>query len=359
MVLRAIVAAYVAEAMPASSATVSHLIPVSLSTASIRATMSDLAELGLIEKPHASSGRLPTELGLRLFVDELLDTTELAEYERRSLVSECEEVSTAGVVGWISTLLSEKTHQLGFVMSPRVDRMAMRHISFVRVSTDKVLAVLVPEAGPIQQRWIEEEGAHDQAELDAFAARLNERLPGRTLSELRVLLERELRELRYRARNALAEALALGVRALAAPFPDEMGLVIARRSAFLNQPEFDDPDRIRGILEAVETKERLLEVIEQILDDPRDMVTVSLGEELEEPGLRQCAMVAVPYWKTGHSEFGAHAGEDLPADQALGVLGVIGPSRMDYRRVIPLVGFCSHLVTRKLTPSTETTPAWR
>jgi len=348
MVLRAVVTAYVAQAAPASSAPVSHLLPVPLSSASIRNTMADLSALGLIEKPHASAGRIPTDGGLRVFVEQLLSPQSLADFDRRSLSQACEDLSGEGMTRWVSQLLSERTHQLGFVVTPRVERVPMRHVSFVRVARNKLLAVLVPEAGPIQQREIEDTGAGDQSELDAVAARLNERLPGHTLSEMRVLLEGELRDLRSQARGIYTRTAELGLQAFAATPSEEGDLVITTRSALLNQPEFNDPDRTRAIFEAVETNRRLLEVIGRVLETPGDEVRVSLGEDLDELGLRHCAMVAISY--------GARSGrEDLETgtatgDQPLGVLGVIGPNRMDYGRVIPLVHYCSRLVTEKLLP---------
>jgi heat-inducible transcriptional repressor len=227
----------------------------------------------------------------------------------------------------------------------------MRHVSFVRVARDKLLAVLVPEAGSIQQRVIDDRGSDDQGELDAVAARLNERLPGRTLGEMRALLEKELRDLRSEARSVYFRAADLGLRAFAVVASEPADLVITTRSALLSQPEFNDPDRTRAIFEAVETNQRLVDVIGRVLEDEGDDVSVCLGEDLEELGLRDCAMVAVSYGRGTRSVSPSdrRAGE-VKDHKALGALGVIGPNRMDYGRVIPLVSYCSWLVTRKLTP---------
>lgn len=354
MVLRAVVAAYVAAAAPASSGTVSHLLPVPLSSASIRNTMSDLANLGLIEKPHASAGRVPTELGMRFFVDQLLDATDLTDYERLTLTNECDNIGSESVVSWVSALLSSRTHQLGFVLSPRIDRMRMRHVSLVRVAIDRLLVVLVPEAGAVQQRVMHEQGARDQAELDAMAAQITERLSGRTLQELRALLTSELSQLRREAQGLLARSLSLGLRVLKEPELDELELVVTNHSALLSQPEFHDPDRLRGILKAVEDNENLLDVVGQILDSSESTVSVSLGGELVDADLQECALVAVPYGRSGQ---GAQGVDDLGVATpraALGALGVIGPRRMDYARVISLVRFCSELVTEKLNSGNDT-----
>jgi heat-inducible transcriptional repressor len=280
-----------------------------------------------------------------------LHPRQLPDFDRRSLSNECEEVTGEAVARWVSQQLSERTHQLGFVVAPRVERVPMRHVSFVRVARDKLLAVLVPEAGSIQQRVIDDRGSDDQGELDAVAARLNERLPGRTLGEMRALLEKELSDLRSEARSVYFRAADLGLRAFAVVASEPADLVITTRSALLSQPEFNDPDRTRAIFEAVETNQRLVDVIGRVLEDEGDDVSVCLGEDLEELGLRDCAMVAVSYGRgtRSGSPSDRRAG-GVKDHKALGALGVIGPNRMDYGRVIPLVSYCSWLVTRKLTP---------
>jgi heat-inducible transcriptional repressor len=181
---------------------------------------------------------------------------------------------------------------------------------------------------------------------------LNERVAGRTLSELRTLLTHELLELRSEARSLLARSLALGLRVLTQTHPTDAGLVLSSWSELLRQPEFGDPDRVRELLAALETNERLLDVVGRMLEGGGDSVSISLGEELEESALRQCAIVAIPY--------GARAGLRSPGNEPgnhsfgqaggpMGVLGVIGPNRMDYARIIPLVSYCSQLVTEKLS----------
>ena len=145
MVLRAVVAAYVADANPASSTTVSHLLPVPLSTASIRNTMAELASLDLLEKPHASAGRIPTEGGLRIFLDHLFEAHSLSAYDQRALADEIDHVEGDMMPG-LATLLSLRTHQLGFALRPRLDRLTLRHLSLVRVAENKLLVVVVPKA---------------------------------------------------------------------------------------------------------------------------------------------------------------------------------------------------------------------
>jgi len=295
---------------------------------------------------------VPTAAGLREFLDHLLETPTLAEYERRALESRFDGFETGAVIEATSQLLCERTRLLGFALAPRLERMVLRHVSLVRMARDKVLVVLVPQTGPVQQQLIEEVEVEDQAELDRMAVSLNERVAGRTLPEVRSQLTHELLALRSEARSLLARSLALGLRVLGQTHPSASALVLSSWTELLRQPEFEDPDRVRGLLSALETNERLLDVVGRMLGGETDAVSISLGEELEEPALRQCAIVAIPYGGAGQATPGANPSPDRSVedpDGPMGVLGVIGPSRMDYARIIPLVSYCSQLVTEKLS----------
>lgn len=331
-VLRAIVARYVGDAAPVGSRSVSHVLPVALSAASIRNTMAELMEFGLLEKPHRSAGRVPTALGLRVFVSDLPPRA-LDEFERRDLDAGMADPDPASLVRVASRVLSERTRQLGFVVVPRVAERVLRHVTLVRLSTSRVLAVLVAETGETLRRVVADEDSGGQPELERLAAALNERIAGRSLTEVRDALAGEVGALRSRAEGALARAVQLAWRALQADDEGAAGqgdLVIATWLALLDQPEFRDAGRVKELLAAIETRQTLLRVVERVLG--AGGVTVALGEELGEPGLRQLALVAAPYG-TGAS----------------GVIGVVGPWRMDYARVMALVGYLSELVTRKLS----------
>ncbi len=333
-VLRAMVTAYVGEAAPIGSATLSALVPINISAASVRATLVELTRLGLAEQPHPSAGRIPTQRGLRVFVDRLLDPTALVASERRAIDYSVDEASADGVVQVASQLLSERTHQLGFVVTPRLDRIVLQHVSLVRLAVNRVLIVLVSESGETHRRTIEDDRASDQAELDRIAAMLNERVMGRTLPEVREALEREARLLRRQADRFLARAIDFGARALAVDDGEAVDLVIETRLELLDQPEFHDPRQVRDLFAAVETKERLIEVLDRMMDG--EGVCVAFGDEVEEPSLHRFALVATRY------------GRGTRGERPLGVLGVIGPSRMDFGRVIPLVGYLSRVITEKL-----------
>lgn len=371
MVLRALVAAYVGQAGPVASTALSHLMPKTLSPASIRNTLAELHEAGLIDKAHASAGSVPTSFGLRVFVDQLLELGDLGPHHQRLLDREFDGLAAAQTPRQASHVLSKHTRQLGFVVAPRVEQLRLRTLHLVPVAAGRVLAVLVAENGGIIERMIEDVGPISTRELEQVRDHLAQRIEGRTLIGLRHLLEREREELWGEADGLMRQAWSLGLRACEVSNASVVeDLVIATRLALLDQPEFSDPERIRGLFAALETNQRLLDLLRQIARTDSEEVgiglSMSLGTELGEPSLRDCVLIAVPYGVVGGtvsaglsstgashgapgiSASGRGASDEPPRSEALGVLGVIGPQRMDYGRVIPLVHYCSELVTRKL-----------
>jgi heat-inducible transcriptional repressor len=328
-VLRAVVGSWVGHAQPVASETIAQLLPVAWSPATVRSTLAQLADLGFVAKLHASAGRFPTEAGLRFFVRRLLGPQRLGRDEQRELAARVEDGDPDQVLRSASRLLSERTRQLGFALAPRLAEVELRHVSLVRLSTSRVLAVLVTREGATLRRVLEDEGSHDQAELDRMAAMLSETLAGGTLRQARERLAREWRALRSEADRLRERALRLAREALRGP-DVEGDLVIASHLAVLDQPEFQDPERLRDLFRAIEAHERLIALMDEVLDPAG--VTVRLGDEVSEAELRHCALVAAP-WGGGASP---------------GALGVIGPSRMDYARVIALVDYLSQVVTEKL-----------
>jgi heat-inducible transcriptional repressor len=336
MVLRALVAAYVGQAGPVASQTLSLLMPKPLSSASIRNTLAELHEAGLIAKAHASAGRVPTELGLRVFIDHLLELAELGPHHQRLLDRALDGVDAAETPRHASHLLSQYTRQLGFVVAPRAEHQRLRTLHLVPVSTDRLLVVLITENGGVIERIIEEVEPTTRSDLERIGQRLAERVAGRTLVDLRRHLESERKLLRGEADDVMRRVWSVGLSACETQ--NEEDLVIATRLALLDQPEFSDPGRIRGLFAALETNQRLLDLLRQIAQadsgETRVGLSMSLGTELGEPALRDCVLMAIPYGSPG--DYGSP-----------GVLGVIGPQRMDYGRIIPLVSYCSELVTRK------------
>src|SRR5258706_1912014 len=213
-VLRAAIRAYVGEAAPIGSKHISHLLLRKLSSASIRATLAELGALGLVQQPHASAGRVPTEHGLRTFIDCLLDRRDVPESDRRAIEYHVDNADGDAVVGVAAQLLSEQTRLVGFAVAPRLERVTLQHVSLVRLGSARVLAVLVSSSGAAYRRVLDVEVDLEQRELERVASHLTERAIGRTLGEVRDLLRREATALRHEADRLLRWALELGARAV-------------------------------------------------------------------------------------------------------------------------------------------------
>jgi heat-inducible transcriptional repressor len=326
-VLRALVRAHLGGAGPVGSTTLAHTLPIQLS---VRNTMAELSELGLIEQPHTSAGRVPTEAGLRLFVDELVAAPDVGEWERRRIEQELDAAEGDSSLRAASDLLSARTHQLGFAVLPRLERVALRHASLIRVSSERVLVVLVSRSGVTYQRVIRDARSGDQARLERIEAELNRRLAGSSLLALRARLERESAGMRRRAEQLAFNALCLAVQALAQEAAAQVDVVIPTRRMLVEQREYHAPERLAELSAVLETHEALLALLDRVL--AQGGVAVTFGGEVDVPALRQCAAVAAV----------------CGADDARAVVGVLGPARMDYARVIPLVHLCSELLTERL-----------
>ncbi|MGH0037108.1 MAG: heat-inducible transcriptional repressor HrcA [Myxococcota bacterium] len=334
-VLEVVATGFLFDGSASASSNVASLVPGKISPASVRSTMAELTDMGLLEKRHASAGRVPSERGLRHFVQALMRPSELGAWDRRAL---SDDLGTLPAVAPVTALrqatdvLSCHTGQLGFVLTMGIGSVQVRHVSLVRVSSERLLAVVVSRSGQAHQRVIDDPGTGDQAELDRIASLLNERVADHTLAEIRAELSRDLDAMRGEADRLAARALQLGLR-ICADSGEEFDLVLATRLALLDKPEFQDPERVHELLEALEAQEQLAEVLDRILSSGD--VSVTFGADLARTGLHRCALVAAPY-------------RDAASGVVEGAVGVIGPNRMDYGRIIPLVGFCSQLLTEKL-----------
>jgi heat-inducible transcriptional repressor len=319
-VLVRVVEQYVGTAEAVSSRAIARQLPVS--SATVRAAMARLGELGLLAKPHASAGRVPTEDAFRLYVQRLMREAPWPRAERSRAEGELAETSGADeLLRRAADLLSESTGQLGFVVAPPPERVRLRRIQFVRLASERVLALLIQERGGVHTRVIEEAEA-DQRTLDEISTRLSELVSGLTLAEARARLEGAVE--RERERSAVwRKALALGSEGLRGEAAGE--LYVADADYLLGQPEFNDVRRVRELLAALAEKERMLRLVEKLLR--ADAVGVAIGAELEEPAMGDCALVTAPL-----------------GSPAAGGLGVIGPVRMSYARVIPVVRRVSELV---------------
>ena len=329
-IFRHIVRAYVESGEPVGSRTLSQRLGISLSPATIRNVMSDLEAAGLLYAPHTSAGRLPTELGLRLWVDGLLEVGRLTEAERMEIEAQCAGAgrSMAETLEQATGALAGLSHCAGLVIAPKSDR-ALRHIEFVHLGPGRALVVIVTEDGLVENRLIDVPIGLPASSLIEASNFLSARLVGRTIAEARQAVAQELAAQRAELDQLTQKVVEAGLASWSA---EKGGTLIVRGQARLLEDvtALADLERIRGLFSALERKEALTRLLEAA--EGAEGVQIFIGAESELFGLSGCSLVVAPY-RNGQQRI-------------VGAVGVIGPTRIDYARVIPMVDYTAQLIGR-------------
>ena len=329
--LRLLIDRYVRDGLPVGSRTLSRAARLDLSPATIRNVMADLEELGFVSSPHTSAGRIPTARGYRYFVDALLAPEPLGDEARAQMMQELRprDRSAADLVQAASNLLSQISRMAGVVTVPRRNLAILRRIEFLPLSSDRVLAILVVNHHEVQNRVIHTDRAYGADELERYANAINEQFAGRDLVSLRRALLDEAADVQSRVSVLLRDAAAMASQALGA----ETGksFVVAGGANLMAFQELADVQRLRGLFDALDRKRELLDLFDQCLN--ADGVQLFIGDESGYRVLDECSVVTAPYYVDG---------------EVAGVLGVIGPTRMAYHRIIPLVSETARILSEGL-----------
>ncbi|HRC71433.1 MAG TPA: heat-inducible transcriptional repressor HrcA [Candidatus Competibacter sp.] len=330
--LKALVERYIRDGQPVGSRTLARDAGLDLSPATVRNVMADLEELGYLHSPHTSAGRVPTARGYRLFVDVLLNLQPLGdgEVERfRQRIGQAIQSNT-GLAQTVSTLLSGTTRLAGIVMLPRRKVMTLRHVEFLPLSENRVLVVLVLNAREVQNRIIQTRRPYNTVELQQAAHYLNDQFAGKSIKQVRESLLRELRETRDSLDRLMQTVVEMAEQAFETE-PASEDYVVAGQTHLMQYADLSDLDQLRQLFEAFNHKRDLLDLFDQCLH--AEGVQIFIGEESGFGALEGYSVVTAPYTVEG---------------QVLGVLGVIGPTRMAYDRVIPVVDVTARLLAAAL-----------
>jgi len=327
-ILRAIVQDYIATALPVGSRAIVRRHGLKMSAATVRNVMADLSDLGLITQPHSSAGRIPTDLGYRFYVDSLLTTQVPTAAERELIGGGSDDGNITTVLANSSRVLSGLTQHVGMVTAPFLGNPVFKHIEFVPLGGRRILAILVSRSNYVQNRIFRLDRDLSEHELQRVSRYLNDKLEGLTLREIRESAARELRTTKEIYYQLLMEA----VRQDHLSSDDAAQLLFVEgRSSLLELPEFEDIEQARQLLRTLEESHNLLKVLDEVVE--ADGVQVYIGTETHLGEQLDCSVVAVKYGLEG---------------RVLGAIGVIGPRRMDYSRIISLVQYTSQVVERKL-----------
>ena len=337
-ILRLIVDSYVETGEPVGSRTLSRRLEQPLSPATIRNVMSDLQDLGLLYSPHASAGRLPTGAGLKLFVSSLLQTGNLTEEERMDIAARCGAAGhhVPAIMEQASTLLSGLSAHASFVIAPKQER-SIAHIEFVRLSDAQALVVIVDDRGQVENRIIQVAPGMPMSALVQASNYLQTRLQGRTLPEERDRILDEL-ELHRTELDEVTQRVVKSGLAVRLDDPAPATFVVKGQSQLLNAVDgVADLERLQAIFQVLERKEALLQLIDAT--ERGEGVQVFIGAEHELFALAGWSMVLAPLG----SKTGAKGDEHV-----LGAVGVIGPMRLNYARIVPMVDYTAQVIRRIL-----------
>lgn len=327
--LLAAVQEFIARAEPVGSHQLAQRHKLGVRSAMVRNLMGELEDAGFLLQPHTSAGRIPTERAFRYFVDHLVAAIPFHDRAQIELHYSAPQVDANAVIRDTSRLLALMTGQAAMITALRLESLILERVQFVRIREREILAVFVAAAGGGENRLVAADQDYSQAELERMAAYLNESLAGQTLEQARAWIEKSLREDRANYDRFMRAALTLGDAITRNPTPAE--IYVEGSIKALEQPEFADREKLRELLRALEDKTALLDLLDRTLKQ-RGAV-VSIGSENIDARLAGFSVVAASY-----------ASGSMP----LGSLAILGPVRMDYERVIPLVSYTAKALSRAL-----------
>ena len=342
--LKVLIERYIIEGVPVGSRTLAESLAqsssLSLSAASVRNVMADLEDLGLIQAPHTSAGRVPTIQGYRLFVNRLLTARPLDEHELNRLHSELQHAhgSRQQLIETASQMLSQFTGFTGLVTLPKREQVNLLHIELIPLSAQRVLAILVMSDGEVQNRVLPASRAYSAQELHQLAAQLTERLAGQDPGRIREHLLKEMDSLRSDLNALMQETIRLTEQTLGQTAGDGApDLAISGQSKLLALDEISNRSRMQSLFAAFESKRELLHFFDQ--SQRADGVQIFIGSESGYAPLEECSLITAPYREEGREE-----------GRIIGYLGIIGPTRMPYDQIIPRVDMTARRLGMALNP---------
>lgn len=340
--LALLIKTHIATGEPVGSRAISQLSTEGLSSASVRNIMSELEEAGYVEQPHTSAGRIPSDKGYRFFVDHILEQTSLSESDETAIQTGMRgQVSGSSdqVMSRASQLLSQLSENVGIVLSPSLSHEIIKHIDFVRLGDGRILVITVSRAGIVQDRVVNIDEDLTQDELNTTANYVNANFTGMSLSAIRAELLKRLSEERALYDRLLQNAIMICNRELTEPGQGQSDVFVEGASNIISKTDFTDIEKIRDLLRVFEEKNRLIKILTECLSNaPQQPITIRIGAENSLPGLSRCTVIT------------SHYGYE---NQIVGSIGVVGPVRMEYARMIGIVNYVARLLEQSLAEAPD------
>lgn len=332
--LRTLIQRYIQDGQPVGSRTLSKDSGLDLSPATIRNVMSDLEEMGLVSAPHTSAGRIPTSMGYRLFVDTLVRYQQPGDGEIRKIQAQIsgESSDAESMVGAVSNMLSEFTSLAGIVSVARTQQVTLRQIEFLPLSEKRILAILVVNDREVQNRILSTDRDYSASELQQAQNYLNEKYAGTNLNQVRERLLADLDATRSTMNQTMQDIVTVAGEAIGGASDAKDTVAVAGETNLMDFAELSDLQTLRSLFDAFSKKRLILDLLDKSLN--ANGVQIFIGEESGYRIFDGCSVIAAPY----------HVNSDT-----VGVLGVIGPTRMAYDRVVPIVDVTARLLELALS----------
>lgn len=332
--LKTLVNCYIREGQPVGSRTLAKEAGLKISTATIRNVMASLDSLGLVSAPHTSAGRIPTEQGFRLFVDSMLEINPMDRTLQEQLRQQLDpDQNQESLIDSASNLLSEMTHMAGIITIPKGGMLALRQIEFLPLPDRRILAILVVNAKEVQNRVIHVERDYSQDELTRIANYLNQNFVGQDIFNVRSKLMMELNSARSQVDDLMRAAVELADQALRPTGVHQADYRLQGQTNLIRFNELDNARQLQQLFDMFESKREMLSLLDRCIQ--AEDIQVFIGREAGFEGLGDCSIITAPYSVNG---------------EVLGVLGVIGPTRMQYNKVISIVDITAQLLGSALNP---------
>ncbi len=333
-ILKLLVDHYIAEGQPVGSRTLSRMPGIDISAASVRNVMGDLEAMGLLKSPHASAGRIPTSKAWRIFVDTMLEVRQLDDqrvHDFRSALNP--KLSEQNLVQTASNYLSGFTRMAGMVTVPKHEGKSLQQVEFLPLSDRRILAILIMQDNEVQNRIIQVDRDYQKDELEAFSRQLNEEYLGKSLQEVRDMLLDEVQ----RSREDMSKSMQFMIDVAgevfveSEPTEENNNMVVAGETNLMRHADLSNMETLRELFDAFHQKRDIYHLLEQCVS--AEGVQIFIGRESGYDALGECSLVTSPYESDG---------------KVLGVLGVVGPKRMAYDKVIPVVDVAAKLLSAAL-----------
>ncbi|OGU27266.1 MAG: heat-inducible transcription repressor HrcA [Ignavibacteria bacterium GWA2_35_9] len=333
-ILRHIIQQFILTASPVGSRNITKKYEIGLSPATVRNIMSDLEDEGYVDHPHTSAGRVPTDKGYRFYVDSLIDIQDIKSSEKAFIKEKLVESYEADELLKItSVLLSKITHQLACVTYPKLESGVLEKLQLVSLSSTRLLVVISIKSGLVKTITLELSTEIEASKIEPIQNLLNERLSGLTLNEIRKTFNERLHDLIDVDKTSIVRLFYDSVDKIFKDVWQKDNLVISGAKNVIRQPEFEDPERFQSIIELIEDKDIIVHILEKSGETIPNHVFVSIGSENEDEKLNDYSFISKEY-KLGETN---------------GTVGIIGPKRMEYSKIIAIIDYMSKMLSEILT----------